>query len=178
MTKYVAFLRGVGPSNPNMHGSKLKSAVESLGYKNVSSFISSGNVLFETDKNNISAIEGALEAVWPQKLGFKSMTIVKSQQQLKELVALDPYKGAMHSRQTYLLVTFPKVPLNISFKAPYQPPEQGFEIVYASKTAICSLVDVTTSNTPDLMSWLEKQFGKDITSRTWNTLVRVLKKME
>ena len=31
--------------------------------------------------------------------------------------------------------------------------------------------------TPDLMLWLEKQFGKKITTRTWKTVGKILAKM-
>jgi uncharacterized protein (DUF1697 family) len=44
--------------------------------------------------------------------------------------------------------------------------------------AICSVIDLTSSQTPDLMLWLEKKFGKEITTRTWKTVERILKVME
>jgi hypothetical protein len=39
-----------------------------------------------------------------------------------------------------------------------------------------SVID-TTGKTPDLMSWLEKQYGKEISSRTWKTVNRLLARM-
>jgi|GEM_PF-2527048 len=39
--KYVAFIRGVGPENPNMHGDKLTQFFEELGFSNVQTVISS-----------------------------------------------------------------------------------------------------------------------------------------
>ncbi len=44
--------------------------------------------------------------------------------------------------------------------------------------AICSVTDLADSGTPDLMVWLEKKFGKEITTRTWKTVKRILKAME
>jgi uncharacterized protein (DUF1697 family) len=46
--KYVALLRGIGPSNPNMRNEKLRGVFEKLGFDNVQTVISSGNVLFQT----------------------------------------------------------------------------------------------------------------------------------
>jgi hypothetical protein len=43
---------------------------------------------------------------------------------------------------------------------------------------ICSVVDLTRTKTPDLMRWLEKEFGREITTRTWRTVGRILKKMD
>ncbi|HSX47613.1 MAG TPA: DUF1697 domain-containing protein [Patescibacteria group bacterium] len=168
MTKYVALLRGIGPSNPNMHGGKLKTVLEDLGFKNVQTLISSGNVLFETNSQDISAMETKIEKAWPDKLGFNSTTIIRSQKQLQFLLDQDPYNGAEHSRQSYLLVTF--------FKSPPSGLKEDYYSVNGVN-ALCSVIDTTTSKTPDFMVKLEKRFGKEITSRTWNTVQRIIKKM-
>jgi uncharacterized protein (DUF1697 family) len=168
--KYVAFLRGIGPSNPNMHGAKLIEAAEAAGFKKVQTLLSSGNVIFESEIGDQAKIEAKLEKVWPAKLDFKSMTIVRSRQQLQALVKADPYKGVEHSNhKTYLLVTFFKTPAKTK-------PDNYYET--SGVNALCSTIDSSQSGTPDFMAKLDKRFGKDqITSRTWLTIHRVLKKM-
>jgi uncharacterized protein (DUF1697 family) len=169
--KYVSFLRGIGPSNPNMHGAKLKEAAESAGFKNVQTLLASGNVIFESDITNRAKIEAKLEETWPEKLNFNSKTIVRSQKQLQALVDADPYKGAEHSnRKTYLLVTF--------FKSPPKPlPNDYYKV--SDVNAQCNTLDNSNLGTTDFMTKQDKRFGKDnITSRTWLTVQRVLKKME
>lgn len=167
--KYVALLRGIGPANPNMHGSKLAGVLEDLGFNNVRPVISSGNVIFESDSKDIAKLEDIIQKAWPQKLGFNSTTIIRSQEQLKALVAADPFDGATHSRQSYLLVTFFKQSPNI---------KQANFYTDNDVNALCSVIDTTTSKTPDFMAKLERQFSKDITSRTWLTIQRILAKME
>lgn len=168
--KYVAWLRGIGPSNPNMHGAKLKMAAESAGFKNVQTLLASGNVIFESAIKDPAKIEAKLEKIWPAKLDFKSMTIVRSQEQLQALVDTNPYKGAQHSnKKTYLLVTFFKSPPNVK-------PDDYYDV--SGVNALCSTIDASQSGTPDFMAKLDKRYGKDsITSRTWLTVQRVLKKM-
>jgi uncharacterized protein (DUF1697 family) len=170
--KYVALLRGIGPGNPNMHGSKLKGVLEGLGLKNVQPVISSGNVVFESDSKDIAKLEETIQAEWPKKLGFNSLTIIRSQEQLQALVAKDPYKGVEHSRESYQLVTFFKdEPKDLSSNPDYYDT--------AGVNALCSTVDTTASKTPDFMVKIDKQFGKDqITSRTWKTIHRILAKFE
>lgn len=169
--KYVALLRGIGPGNPSMHGSKLAGVLEALGFTNVRSVISSGNVIFESDSSDVARMEATIQAAWPEKLGFTSTTIVRSQPQLEALVARDPFSGAEHSRQSYLLVTFFKnLPEDLSGLAGNYYDDLGVN-------ALCSVIDTTASKTPDFMSKLERQFGKDVTSRTYLTLHRILTKM-
>jgi uncharacterized protein (DUF1697 family) len=170
--KYVALLRGIGPSNPNMHGAKLKAAAESAGFKNVQTLLSSGNVIFESNTTDQAKIEAKLEKTWPAKLGFNSMTIVRSQSQLQALADANPYKGSEHSRSSYLLVTF--------FKTPPQPAPTDNYYKISDVNALCSNLNNTAElGTPDFMAKLDRQFGKDhITSRTWLTVQRILAKME
>lgn len=171
--KYVALLRGIGPSNPNMHGAKLKAAAESAGFNNVQTLLSSGNLIFESNIKDQAKIEAELEKTWPARLGFNSLTIVRSQEQLQALVDANPYKGSRHGNisKNYLLVTF--------FKSPPKdrPPHNYYEV--GGVNALCSTIDNSQMRTPDFMAKADRQYGKDrITSRTWLTIQRILAKME
>src|SRR5205809_7423619 len=61
----VALLRGIGPSNPNMHGAKLKEATEKAGFSKVQTLLSSGNIIFESNSKDQAALEAKLEKTWP-----------------------------------------------------------------------------------------------------------------
>jgi uncharacterized protein (DUF1697 family) len=152
---YVALLRGIGPTNPNMHPLKLKSFFESLGFSNVHTVIASGNVIFETRAKNTATLEAKIEKALPQKLGFASVTIIRNKAELEKLIKKNPYKGVEDKKPNYLLVTF--------FKD--------------RKPELCSVLDITNLRTPDFMRGLEKKHGKAITSRTWKTVHRILARM-
>jgi len=106
--RYVAFIRGVGPENPNMHRRKLKEFFEKLGFKNVKTLLSSGNVLFESDKEDRNSFENLIEANLPKLLGFSRVTIVRSYNELKKMFASDPFKGVEDTPTSRLNVTFLK----------------------------------------------------------------------
>lgn len=154
--RYVALLRGIMPMNPNMRGEKLRGAFEQLGFKNVATVIASGNVVFDSPSKNTKALESKIEKALHTTLGFKSTTIIRSEAHLKALVKRDPFKGAGHAKHTYLIVTF--------FKD--------------GKKELCNAVDLTDSKTPSFMVAIEKKHGKEVTTRTWKTVGRILKKME
>lgn len=177
MTKYVALLRGIGPSNPNMHQAKLVGVLEELGFTNPQGVISSGNVVFESERADIIQMESELQAAWPQKLGFFSTTIIKSQSQLQKLIKADPFAGLQHGRASYLLVTFFKHNTEVNFPLPYQPSGKTYKLLSVVDNALFTTTDNTEVPTTDLMTWLEKKFGKDISSRTWLTVQRILRKM-
>lgn len=162
-----------------MRNDRLRTVFESLGLDNVRTVISSGNVLFEAESKDIKALEQTIETAIPKQLGFRSTTIIRSQRQMKDLVKTDPFKGMEHGPSSYLLVTFFKNPVKPGFQFPYQPLDGSYKLLGFEDSVLFSVIDTTsTGHSPDLMAWLEKQFGKDITSRTYKTVGRILKKLE
>ena len=78
MTKYIALLRGIAPTNPNRRNDKLRGVFEKLGFANVKTVISSGNVVFESPSTSVRKLEDAIEKALPEELGFHSTTIIRS----------------------------------------------------------------------------------------------------
>lgn len=178
MAKYVALIRGIGPGDPQKTNEKLRGVLETLGFTNVQSVISSGNVIFESSETDVNKLENMIEVAWPKLLGFQATTIVRSQAQLQKILDSDPFDGTAHTPSTYLLVTFCKRPAKPPFNIPFQPPGKPYTIVGYTNGIVFSVTDNAIIKTSDLMTWLEKQFGKDITSRTPLTLQRIIKRMD
>jgi uncharacterized protein (DUF1697 family) len=178
MTQYVALLRGIAPTNPNMRNDKLRGVFERLGFTNVRTVISSGNVLFESPSRSARKLEDTIEKALPEQLGCSSTTILRSQGQIKRLVDRNPFNGMEHSQKSSLNVTFLKKKRKMDIKFPYEVANRNYSLLGMYDGAICSVTDLTSSKTPDLMVWLEKQFGREITTRTWKTVERILKEMD
>ena len=155
MTTYVALLRGIMPMNPNMKGERLKKVFESLGLKDVATVIASGNVVFSSASKDTAALEAKIETALPKHLGFNSTTMVRGREELERLVKRNPFRGVKDGKPNYLVVTF--------FKD--------------RRRELCTVVDVSGARTPDFMRSLERKHGKQMTTRTWKTVGRILKKM-
>ena len=155
-----------------MQNAKLRGVFEDLGFANVMSVISSGNVLFESERTDIAGLEADIEARLLTQLGFHSTTIIRSRAQLEALVRKQPFGDAVHSPKQYLTVTFLKTPQTVQDLAP----KLADRMVATYPDTVCCVVDTTTSRTPDLMAWLEKAYSKQITTRTWLTVQRILKR--
>jgi uncharacterized protein (DUF1697 family) len=177
MTTYVALLRGITPTNPAMRNENLRRVVEGLGYRNVRTVISSGNVLFESDAGDPAEMEARLEVAWPDNLGFTSTTIIRSRQQLERLVAADPFRGIEHGPASYLLATFLKKPPALDRDFPITPPGKPYRLEMMIEGTLLSITDTTAGAAADVMVWLDREFGKEISSRTWLTVHRLLRKM-
>src|SRR4029450_8179658 len=119
--RYVALLRGIAPLNPNMRNQKLRSVVESLGFHNVETVISSGNVVFDADSRDVSELEARIEEAWPEQLGFQSTTIIRTGDQMHDLVAKRPFGERANTPATSLQVTFLKQQPDVDLQVPYTP---------------------------------------------------------
>lgn len=175
--KYVALLRGIAPMNPNMRNEKLREVFEGLGFEDVKTVISSGNVVFASPETDAGTLEALIEKALPAKLGFESTTIIRSQAQLQELADLRPFGDREHTPMHNLNVTFLK---DRSRAIPLSPRREvrGYQLLGMHDGAVFTVVDITSEKTPNLMAWLERQLGKQITTRTWKTVQRILSIMK
>ena len=175
--RYVALLRGIAPTNPNMHGAKLRGVAESLGYANVATVISSGNVVFDADDSQSAGeIERRLEAAWPEQLGFTSTTIVRSGDEIAQLIDANPFGDVEDTKASSLQATFFKHEPQVDFDVPYTSAAGDYTIVSIADRVACSVVNLT-GRTPDLMRFLEKAVGKEISTRTWKTVHRIQRRL-
>lgn len=164
--------------NPNMRNNKLRDVFEKLGFTNVKTVISSGNVIFDSRSTDTKKLETTIESALFTQLGFHSTTIIRSKEQLQNMYKKNPFNGMEHSQKTSLNVTFLKnSPAKTDIQFPYISEKKDYTVLGIIDNAVCSVIDVTSAKTPNVMAWLEKKFGKEITTRTWKTVERILKVM-
>ena len=86
----MALLRGINVGGRNRVAmADLREAFEAAGYRAVSTYIQSGNVLFETDAPR-QALEEEIEAMLERRFGVPLVVVVRSSSQLRSVVAKAP----------------------------------------------------------------------------------------
>ena len=171
----MALLRGIGPMNPNMRNDKLRGVFEGMGFSNVATVISSGNVVFDSRARNVAALEGRIEAAWPAQLGFTSTTIIRSRGEIQAMIAADPFASHQDAKDASQQVTFLKRELDPPL-VPVTSERGRYEIVAVDATAIYSVIDETGPPTA-LLRDLERTHGKSMTTRSWKSVHRIAKAM-
>jgi uncharacterized protein (DUF1697 family) len=106
IARHVALLRAVNVGGRVVKMEQLRRIFESLGFRNVSTLINSGNVLFESSESP-AALESAIERRLQMELGYPVLTFIRSIDQLRAIVAHKPFKD---DRPGSLHVLFLKVP--------------------------------------------------------------------
>jgi uncharacterized protein (DUF1697 family) len=166
--RYAAFLRGVTPMNLKM--ADLRRAMEAAGFRNVKTVLSSGNVVFDAASAATAAIERQVEAALQTTLGRSFPTIVRSIDALQGLLAADPYRAFRLEPGAKRIVTFlrgrPKAKLALPIS------QHGARILAARGCEVYSAY-VRTPRGPVFMALIEKTLGKEVTTRTWDTVRKV-----
>ncbi len=180
MNRYAALLRGIAPSNPNMTNDKLRGVFEELGFERVSAVLASGNIVFRSAEPDVPALERRIQHALTSTLGIAGGTIVREHAELRALVDSDPFCGLTHGRGTYLTATFLKDGVQPAGQLPEQPDPLTRVVGYdeAARVFLAVIDNSEPGRTPDFMSWLERTYGKDITTRTWLTVQRIVKRLE
>ncbi|RIK17900.1 MAG: DUF1697 domain-containing protein [Acidobacteria bacterium] len=181
MTRYAAFLRGIMPSNPSMRNERLREVFEGLELEQVGSVLASGNIVFTAREQDAADLEDRIQAALQERLGIAGGTLVRGLGQLRGLLDRDPFEGLTHGRGSYLTVTFLKDAAPGREVVLPEDPDPLTRIVGFDEQARAFLAVVDNSDpgrTPDFMAWLERTYGKDVTTRTWLTVQRVVKKLE
>lgn len=180
MNRYVALLRGIAPALPNNSNVQLRGVVEGLGHARVESVLASGNILFRSEQTDVPELERTIQQALVAELGIGGGTIIRELGKLQALIDSDPFPGLTHGRGSYLVATFLKDGAGPPADLPTDP-DPRMRLVRFDEPARAFLAVIDNSEpgkTPDFMRWLESTHGKDITTRTWLTVQRIVKKLE
>lgn len=162
MARYAAFLRGVTPMNAKMPA--LKETFEAAGFTDVKTLLSSGNVVFTARSTSVQALQQKAEAA----SGF--VAVVRPIDHLRKLLASDPYSRFKLSPKAKRIVTFLRGPPQAKIVLPVEM--DGARILAMKDGEIFSAY-LPSPKGPVFMTLIEKTFGKDLTTRTWDTVAKV-----
>jgi uncharacterized protein (DUF1697 family) len=167
MQRFVAFLRGVMPTNAKMP--ELKAAFQVAGFTEVKTVLGTGNVAFHTRFQMEAEIERAAEEAMAKTLGRSFYTIVRSASYLRDLVASDPYSENGVPAEAKRVISFMREAQ--SAKVPLPLAEHHASVFLASGREVFTAY-VPTTKGPVFMALIEQAFGTNVTTRTWETVAK------
>ena len=174
--KYVAFLRGINVGGHHkVPMTDLREELEKLGFENVETLLNSGNIIFKVISNNEENLEKKISAHLEKSFGFPIPTIVRKSEMIYELLNSDPFKDVQLTKDTRLYISFVQENVQTKLKLPWISSDKSYKIIGKIGKNILSVLDISISKTPKAMEDLERYFGKNITTRNWNTIKRIEK---
>ena len=170
MRRYVAFLRGVSPMNLKM--ANFKRCLEIAGCNNVKTVLSSGNAAFDSPSKTAAVIERQIEAAFTRELGRFFYTIVRSVEELQDLIESDPYSQFDLPNNAKRVITFAR---KLSSPKSRLPIERDGAQILAVRGREAFSAYVPGPKGPVFMELIKANFGSDVTTRTWETVKKCAK---
>ena len=169
MARYAAFLRGVSPMNARMP--ELKLAFGGAGFTRVKTVLSSGNVVFDARRASEATLQRAAESAMRERLGRTFLTIVRPVDLLRELLEADPFRefGPL-APAAKRIVTFLRDKPRSRISLPIE--QDGARLLALRGRELYSTY-VPSPRGAVFMTLIERTFGRDVTTRTWDTVARV-----
>ncbi len=146
---------------------QLKAAFEAAGFTNVKTLLSSGNVVFDSRATSNSAVERKAEAAMQKHLDRTFYTIARRLDELQKMLDADPYAKFKLAANDKRVITFLREQHVATLKLPVE--FEGARILAIKGREIFSAY-VPQANNPAFMTLIEKTFGKEVTTRTWETV--------
>jgi uncharacterized protein (DUF1697 family) len=89
--RYIAFLRAINVGGHVVKMDKLRELFEELGFANVETFIASGNVIFDANVKDTSALERKIEAHLERALGYEVGTFIRAVDDVAAVARYEPF---------------------------------------------------------------------------------------
>lgn len=172
--KYVAFFRGINVGGHHkVPMAELKVELQKLEFENIETLLNSGNIIFESESKSIPNIEKNMSIHLEKSFGFSIPIIIRKSQALNKLLNLNPFKNEELSKDIRFYISFTRQSSEIDMQLPWISEDKSYKILANIDNSIFSVLDLSVSKTPKAMGILERYYGKDITTRNWNTIQRI-----
>lgn len=173
MNTYIALFRGINVGGRNILPMKaLIALLESLGCRNVTTYIQSGNAVFRHEENNASLLTRKIAAAVQESHGFEPYVILLTADKLKRAMASNPFPDAETDPS--------KLHLFFLASIPEKPDLDGLESLRAKSERFSVKGDVAYLHTPDgigrsrLAARMERALGVAGTGRNWRSVCKIL----
>jgi uncharacterized protein (DUF1697 family) len=177
MNSFIAFLRGINVGgNNSLPMKELVAALETTGARDVSTYIQSGNAVFQTAKKDAGNLAKALSAEIFRRCGFEPQLQIITVEALAKAIADNPFPEAASdptSLHLGFLATKPANPDPAKLSHLKKDSER-----YQVTDRIFYLHAPEGVGRSKLFAGAEKILGVQMTSRNWKTVCKVMEMVD
>ncbi|HEU4717831.1 MAG TPA: DUF1697 domain-containing protein [Bacteroidia bacterium] len=173
MNKYIAFLRAVNVGGRVVKMDELKKIFSLPGFKNISTYIQSGNVLFKTKETEVTVLKKKTENALKKALSYEVLVFLKTIPDIEKIIKRNPFKKEMEGMHLYVsMLSEEPARENIPLLEKYRAPEERITIDGINAYILCPPKTYGTSKLSNSM--LEKKLKVSATTRNWATMNKII----
>jgi uncharacterized protein (DUF1697 family) len=166
MPRQIALLRGVNVGgNRRVEMARLRALMEEIGYSDVRTYLNSGNVVFSGPRRS----ERHLETAIAKAFGFEVLVVLRSRDELADVVAANPLRDVATDPAKHLVVFCAGKASTDLEPADFAP--ETF-LVREREVYLWAPSGIGTSPLAKLLA--AKSLGDKSTARNWRTVEKLL----
>jgi uncharacterized protein (DUF1697 family) len=173
MTTYVVLLRGINVGgNKRMAMRDLRNALTTAGIEDPRTLLQSGNVVVNSSAD-MAALVDIVETTIQSTFGFQSTVIVRTADEIRDLLADHPFTAEQIEDGRFAHVGFCRdKPDRDGFEALQEAHEGSEELKLVGRELFVYYPD-GSGRSKLTNSVIEKHLGTPTTSRNWNTVEKI-----
>ena len=175
VTAFVALLRAVNVGGNNLiRMADLKVLCEDLGFGDVKTLLQSGNVVFKA-KGTAKSIAKKLADAIEKSHGFRPAIIVRTADEIADVMKRNPFKAEEKSDPAHLVVAFTADPPTNGAKERIAAVKVATERLHLSGRELHAHYASGQGTSKVTNAVLERALGVPCKARNWNTVTKLLK---
>ena len=155
----------------------IRACLERHGLESVTTYIASGNILFESDVSNVAALAATIEKAYATAFDHEAPVFLRALPQLKRVVSEAP-RGWHNAAALRRNVAFLRKPLTAKRALSEIVPKPGVDSVSAGDGVVYMSTLMTRVKESALPKIVGKAIYRDMTIRTYSTCQKILALME
>jgi uncharacterized protein (DUF1697 family) len=175
MTTYISLFRSINVGGRTVRMNELKDLYESLGFKDVITYIQSGNVIFTHHDTDVAQLSKSIEDSFAQRFGFQAKVVVRTSTELHETIINNPFQNQPSKEPnrivTLFLATRPESSALQDLKKAYNGPEE----YYLIGQELYIYYPEGQGRSKFTLTLIEKKLKTIGTARNWNTVLQLQK---
>lgn len=171
--RYVALLRGINVGgNTMIKMTELKTSFENLGFKNVASYINSGNLAFDSAKVAEEKLVAKIEKRIEQDFGLDVQVMVRDRNAIEDVLANNPFAGQFEShKEMHVLFMKGEMPDEKAGQL-YEQQSKNERFAVCGREIYCHL-RLGVADSLLGKGYMERKLKVAITARNWRTVERL-----
>lgn len=172
MKTYILLLRGVMPTGKNRTPmAQLREILSKAGFKNVRTYIASGNVLVDTELS-MNETENQVHDLIQKHIGPGLVVIARSREQLQKVLSENPFANGYDIKRVFF-GSFAGQPDDHKIKE-FSVQDYSPEKIVITEKAIYTYIPMNYGRAKLSGSFIEKKLGISATFRNFNTLTKLV----
>jgi uncharacterized protein (DUF1697 family) len=172
---YIAFLKGINVAGHRLiKMTELKLMFEKMGYKNVRTYIQSGNVVFEAPKTKNETLAKKIEKDLIKPLGYEVSVVVRTPDDIKAIIAAYPFSKLKDHESFKVNVAFLSAVPEKSDAAELHSVNDKREMFHVDGCNVYAIYNKEFSDALMGKNIIEKKLKVKATVRNWNTVNKIL----